>query len=132
MKKIMFSIMVVGCVFLLTGCGLGNKVVCTGTTEESGYKVGMKVTATLKGNKVDKVSASMSFDNKETADTFCSILKLANTYAEDGKKIDFSCSGKSITIKDYTQLVDSSDEKLSDITKEDFIKAMESEKLKCK
>ncbi len=113
---------------LLTGCG--NKVVCKGTQKESGKKVTMKVTATMKSDKVDKVSAKMTFSDKKDATEMCGLMELANSFAEkDSDKIDVKCKGKTIEIKDYAKM---SGESTKGMKKADFIKAMEAQDLTCK
>ena len=69
--------------FILTGCG--NKVVCTGKIDESGTKAEAKITATIKSDKVSKVSAKMTFADEKTAKTVCTYADLANTLAEKKK-----------------------------------------------
>lgn len=128
MKKLVF---VLGLCLLLSGCG-NNKVVCSGSVDEQGLKVKLEVSAALKDDKVNEVSASMTFDDEKAAKQYCGLMELANSFAEDdSKKIDFECSGKSIEFKDYTKLMDS-DEKIKEMTKDQFIEVMEAEKLTCK
>ena len=128
MKKLVF---VLGLCLLLSGCG-NNKVVCSGSVDEQGLKVKLEVSAALKDDKVNNVSASMTFDDEKAAKQYCGLMELANSFAEDdSKKIDFECSGKSIEFKDYTKMMDS-DEKIKEMTKDQFIEVMEAEKLTCK
>ena len=127
MKKVLFGL---GACLLLAGCGNGNKVVCTGTEEEDGVKVTMEVTATLKNEKVNGVSATMSFSDKKTAEQYCSIFELANSMSED-EQVDVKCDGKKIIFADYTQM-SSGDDEIIGLSKEEFIKAMEDTELKCK
>lgn len=131
MKKV--AILFVIGLFLVSGCGKKNQVVCTGSQEESGQKFTMKVTANIKDDKVSGISAKMTFDNEDMAKSFCGILGLANSMSEDSKnKIEFDCGKKSITIKNYEKLAESEGENVADLSKEDFIKAMEEEGLTCK
>ena len=117
--------------FILTGCG--NKVVCTGKIDESGTKAEAKITATIKSDKVSKVSAKMTFADEKTAKTVCTYADLANTLAEkEEDKVKVTCKGKTVTFDDYTKLVDG-EEKIVGMSKADFIKAMESQSgVKCK
>ena len=133
MKRFLFFIIVLGSVLFLTGCNLGNKIVCTGTTEESGKSVKMNIVANLKGDIVKDVSATFKFNDKETATYFCNILKLANDQVKDGNKIEFTCNGSTVIIKDFLKFSNSS-EATKEITKEEFIKQMESGEtnIKCK
>lgn len=132
MKKFAF-LFVVG-LFLLSGCGSNkNKVVCTGTQEEDGQKVEMKVEANLKDDKVSSVSAIMKLDNEDMAKTICGFLGLANSMAEnESEKIDYDCNGTEIKIKNYDAMESSEEDKIVGLSKADFIKAMEEEELKCK
>lgn len=124
MKRV--AVLGIASLFLLTGCG--SKVVCKGTAKENGEKVNMKVTATLKKDKIDKVSAKMSFSKKDTAKQYCSLFEAAKALGADSG-VDVKCSGKTIEFKDYAQVTG---EKLSGMTKADFIKEMEAQDLTCK
>ncbi len=114
--------------FLLTGCGSnGNKVVCTGKLEEDGMKAEMKLTATLKDDKVEKVAADMTFDSKDTAKQYCSLFEMANSFAEDeADKVKFKCDGKTISFENYADFAGEDDE-IVGMSKADFIKEMEKE-----
>ena len=121
--------------FVLTGCG--NKVVCTGKMDEAGMKAEVKITATIKADKVDKIAADMTFDDEKTAKSYCGLFELANSFAEkEEDKISFDCKGKTISFKDYSKMVDEdadSDNKVIGMKKADFIKEMEKEDgVKCK
>lgn len=127
MKKVL--VLGVAALFL-TGCGNKNQVVCKGKMSEDGQKIEMKVTGTLKSDKISKVSAEMTFSKKDTAKQMCSLLELANSMAEKDQKIDFKCDGKTLKIEDYTKYAEGDD--IIGSSKADFIKAMETEKLTCK
>ncbi len=120
-KGILFGLV---CLFILTGCGNGNKVVCKGKLDEAGMKADMTVTATIKSDKVDKVSASMTFDSKDTAKQYCSLFEMANSFAEDDEKVDFKCDGKTLTFENYSDFAGEDDEIIG-MSKADFIKEME-------
>lgn len=134
MKKVAF-VLVAG-LLIFTGCGNkdNNKIVCSGTREEEGQEIKLEVTATLKDKKIDKVSASMEFDKEESATAMCSIFTFANQLATDEKdKIDFKCDGSKIIFNDYTSMIaDDDDLQIVGLSKDDFIKVMENEKLSCK
>lgn len=122
MKKILF--LLVACLFV-SGCG-SNKVVCTGTYEENGQKYTAEIIGELKNDKIDKVSATMEFSDKKTAEQFCSLFELANSFTEDeSKKVDYECKDKKVIFKDYTKLSEESDQKLKGMTKKEFKKAMQ-------
>lgn len=124
MKKVV--VLGLASLFLLTGCG--NKVVCKGESKEDGQKVNMKVTATLKSKKVDKVKATMKFSDKKSAEEMCGLLELAKQFSSDSK-IEFKCKGKTIEFSDYTAMAG---DNVKGMSKADFIKAMEAEDLTCK
>ena len=116
--------------FLLTGCG--NKVVCSGKVNENGLKVDMKVTATFKNDKVNKLSGEIAFDDKDTAEQYCSLFKLANNYADEKDKISFKCSGKVIAFDDFNDFLGDEHE-YNKMSKKEFIKSMEeSDGVSCK
>ena len=120
--------------FILTGCG-GNKVVCTGKMNEAGMKAEMKITATIKSDKVSKIAAEMTFDDEKTAKSMCGLLELGNSFAEkEEDKVPFDCKGKTISFTDYSKMADSDeDTKIIGMSKADFIKEMEKEDgVKCK
>lgn len=124
MKKTL--VLGIGALLLFTGCG-SNKVVCTQTTEEDGKKMELQVTANMKDNKVSTVDATIKFEDDTTASQFAD---------DESKKIDVKCSGKSITIKNYDSVLASSDSenKVTGLTKDEFIQKMtsEDENVKCK
>ena len=127
MKKFAF-LFVVG-IFLVSGCGSNkNQVVCTGTQEEDGYKVDMKIEASIKDDKVSSVSATMAVDNEDMAKTLCGFLGLAKSMAEeDSTKIDYECKGKEIKIKNFDAMESTEENQVIGMSKADFIKAMEEE-----
>lgn len=134
MKKTL--VLGIGALLLFTGCG-SNKVVCTQTTEEDGKKMELQVTANMKDNKVSTVDATIKFEDDTTASQYCGLMQLFNSFTEDeSKKIDVKCSGKNITIKNYDSVLASSDSenKVTGLTKDEFIQKMTSEdkNVKCK
>ena len=131
MKKLVF-VLGLG-LFLMTGCGK-KELTCTGTVDEEGVKVNMEVTAKFKDDKVNEVSAVMSFDDEEMTKQYCSLFELANSFEEDAtKKIEYTCKEKSIEFKNYAQVVETdSDTKITNITEEEFKKEMENLELSCK
>lgn len=123
MKKMVFAISALTLVFTATGCG-GKKVVCTSTIKEDGMEMKAKITATLKDDKVDSVSETLTFNSKEEADKYCSMLSLLSGLSEDGTKIDYTCKGKNITIKNAEQLSEENGN-YKGLTKKEFIEKME-------
>lgn len=128
MKKVM--VLGLASLFILTGCG-SKKVVCSGTTTEDGQKIKMKVTGSLKKDKIDKISAEMKFSDKDTAKQMCGLLELANSFAKDDEKIEYKCDGKTLKIEDYAKFSEDEDS-LVGKSKKEFIKAMEEQELTCK
>ena len=113
--------------FILTGCGNKNEVVCTGKMDEEGMKAEAKITATIKDDKVEKVSAAITFDDKETAEQYCSLFEMANGFAEsEDDKVGFKCDGKTISFENYSDFA-GDDEDIVGMAKADFIKTMEKE-----
>lgn len=108
MKKV--AVLGLASLFLLTGCG-SKKVTCK--SDEG------KVIATLKGDKVSKISFEMEAPSKEEAKQFCAIYKQAK------------CSGKTVKISDAASLMGFSDKDIAKLTKDTFKEGMESEGFKC-
>ena len=131
MKK--FAVLFVVGLFLVSGCGKKNQVTCTGTHEESGQKYSMTVTADIKDDKVSSVSAKLAFDNEDYAKSFCAMLGLTNSFAEEGdSKIEYTCDKKSITIKNFEAISESDGEPIIGLAKEEFIKGLQGEEFTCK
>lgn len=120
--------------FLLSGCG-NKEVVCTGEEDLEGENVKAEIVAKLKDDKVDTVSATMTFDSEDSANQMCSIFDLYNSSIEnDDYKIDVSCDGTKMTFNNYTELLSLEDDSDSIIgmSRDDFIQAMEEDELSCK
>jgi hypothetical protein len=108
MKKV--AVLGLASLFLLTGCG-SNKVTCS--SDEG------KVIATLKDDKVSKVSIEIKAPSKEEAKAFCAIYKGAK------------CSGKTVKISDASEMMGISKSELGKVTKDTFKKNMKSAGYKC-
>ena len=120
--------------FLLSGCG-NKEVVCTGEEDLEGENVKAEIVAKLENDKVDSVSATMTFDSEDSANQMCSIFNLYNSSIEnDDYKIDVSCDGTKMTFNNYTELLSLEDDSDSIIgmSRDDFIQAMEEDELSCK
>ena len=120
--------------FLLCGCG-NKEVVCTGEEDLEGENVKAEIVAKLEDDKVDSVSATMTFDSEDSANQMCSIFDLYNSSIEnDDYKIDVSCDGTKMTFNNYTELLSLEDDSDSIIgmSRDDFIQAMEEDELSCK
>ena len=140
MKKLfsLVGIFAFGALFL-TGCGgSGSKLVCTGeeTTESGSYKA--EVTATLKDDKVDAVSAELEFSTEEEATQYASLMKLAEAFMEEGTDLGISSNGKKVTIKNMSAVLSNgTDEEGNEVnliggTKDDFVKYVEEQGYSCK
>ncbi len=164
-KKIFGILLIVACLFLVTGCGGSTdseKVVCTSEESEGGMTVNGVVTATLKDQKVDAVSAELKFGSKEQASQYYYIL---TAFASMGGAGDLGLELKDdkIIVADYINFMeqtnsskDYDDEdmdieededldveedeeeekepevKIKGMSKEEFIKLMEKDDFTCK
>lgn len=130
MKK--YLLIVMCAILLLTvGCGKKNQVKCSGTQNEGGISLKASVIADFdQENKLTDATAEYDLSDKEAADQYCSLFKLMEN-AEKG--VSVSCSGTKVTIKGFANIDDDEEEeKIIGLTKEEFIKTMEEEKLTCK
>jgi len=101
MKKVLLSMMLC---FLLVGCG--NKLVCTASSD----KMDSKVTFTIKDGKAASLKEEYKFNDKETADAFCSLIKLGKSSA-DLNDMKISCKSKKVSVssknvEDYYETTD--------------------------
>lgn len=124
---------------LLTGCGSKNQLKCTAEAEQNGKKYKGEIVVDLDNNdKVKDASMTMTFDSSEEADQMYSMFQLvigmAQGMAEDGKEVpnfDIKKDGKSIIISNYASFAsfsgDEEKEELLGMSKEDFIKRVESD-----
>ena len=133
-NKFYLGLIGVGCGLLfLTGCGSSNKVTCTATQEEDGKKMSAEIVATLDGDKVKSVAATLEFDSEETASQYYGFISLANAFAEEGgEKIDAKLDGKKIVVNNYEKMSEQGE--IAGLTKDEFIKKMEADEagFKCK
>ncbi len=112
------------CLVLISGCSIGGeKIICTNSDEENGIKEEIEVTAVLSKEKIKKVTAVITYNNKEAMETVCESLKNLPS-----NELRFSCSGKSIKIKNFDQIL--SFDSLNS-SKEDYIKNIEEEGYNC-
>lgn len=138
MKKLYLGAVAgVSALALLTGCGGSkNQVVCSATMEEDGQKATAEVVAELDSNdKIKDATISYKFDDQDAADQFYSMYQMLVSMSEQsGEKLDIDIkkSGKTITISNYAALEamqseDEDSEKLIGMSKDDFIKKVESD-----
>ena len=80
------------------------------------------------------------FDTEANASTFYGFLNIAQQYSEDAKNLDAKLDGKTITIGDYSYMLEheaSEEEGLEEVkvigkSKQSFIDLMEAQSYKCK
>ena len=141
MKKVFIGLIGFGCgLLLLTGCGSSNKVVCSLSSTDEDAEVTADIIATIEDDKVKGVSAKMMFDTEANASTFYGFLNIAQQYSEDAKNLDAKLDGKTITIGDYSYMLEheaSKEEGLEEVKvigkpKQSFIDLMEAQSYKCK
>ena len=128
---------------VLTGCGSsGEKLTCTveQKDEASGQTMKAEIIAKLKEDKIDSVSAEMTFDSEDAANQYYSILQLAEAFMEEGKSLDLSKSGKTIKIGNMMDMLSSEGNEeegeaafdVSKATKDEFKKYVEAQGYTCK
>ena len=134
MKKGILVVVALFGVVLLSGCDmvLGEKVVCTGKTTESGMESEDKVVATLKNGKIDKVTLKSIYGSEKTAQEMCDLQQSINSINSSGEKINFHCNGKTLEVDNYEVMLETVGIKVSEMNKDEFIKKMESDGLTCK
>lgn len=103
---------------ILTGCGK-KTVVCTQEENEGGEKTKLQIIGNLKSNKVDSVTVKYTFEKEESAQSYCSLMKLAQSEMGDVK---IECKNNVITISNYEKA--EPDLKLTGTTKDEFIDAV--------
>lgn len=107
--------------FVVTGCGSKNTVVCTGKVDS--YEA--ELTAEFDGNdKLTTITVVEEVGSKEEADQVCALSSLF-----EAQGVSISCSGNKVTIKGYEKMADSEDgeKTMVGLSKEEFKKAMEEE-----
>ena len=132
MKKYFLVVFCAALLFLVSGCGKKNQVVCTQTQTEDGVTIKGEVVVDFdKDDKLTDATASYELSDKATADKYCSLFKLMED-ADKGIKIE--CSGSKVIIKGFAKVdsEDEEDEKMIGMSKADFIKKMADEEMTCK
>ena len=133
MKKVILPSIIALNLILLSGCNMGSssKIVCTGKGQEMGFEPDEEIVATLNGSTIDKASLTWTFDNQSDANTVCEQLKSSNSAALNSDRIDFSCSGKTIKVKNFEKMSELAGEKIQNISKAEFIENMRNSGLTC-
>ncbi len=121
---------------------IGEKVVCSSTQkdEESGETVTATITAVIQDNKVSGASGTMEFDKEETASQYYSLMQFMDAYMEEGQSLNLKLDGKTVIIGNMMGMLDTEGDeeegtaafKVSEATKEEFIKYVEAEGYTCK
>lgn len=126
MKK-NFVIYLIIAVFVLTGCG--NKeynVTCTKNFTAKISKEEIKYTAKIQikdtNDKIEKSVLIMKFNEEESAEELCDILK--NDYSDN-----ISCDKKEIKVNNYYEL--KNDKNITE-SKKEAVKSLTKEGFKCK
>lgn len=124
MKKFSIIVLIFG-LFLITGCGNGNKVTCKGTEQRENGLVNIKIVGTLKGDDIVRIDTTTTFENENDAKVYCDDLKTVNENVQSEElKTDYSCKGKSVTVKNDSV-------KDSGMTKTVFVESMENNAFAC-
>ena len=134
MKKYFLVVFCALLLFIVTGCGSKNQVVCSGTMEEDGEKFEAEVIGEFdKDDKLTTVTMTEDAGSKEKADQVCAMY---NAFAgEMPEGVSVSCSGSKVTIKGYEKFDEEDEDEIVGKTKDEFKKLMEDEsegKLTCK
>ncbi len=132
MKKYFLVVLCAVVLFVVTGCGNKNQVVCEETATEGGVSMKAEIIVDFDDNdKLTDATAVYNLDSEETANQYCAFMKLAED-ADKGVKVE--CSGKKITIKGFANVdQDEDEEPMIGMSKEDFMKKMaEEENVTCK
>ncbi len=131
-KKYFLFVFCAVLLFVVTGCGNKNQVVCTGSSTEGGINIEAKLVADFDENdKLKDAEVTYDLKDKSSADQYCSLFKLME---DKDKGVTVDCSGSKITIKGYANMDVEEDESDAMIgkTKEEFKKLMEEEEFTCK
>ena len=108
-------------VLLLAGCG--NTVKCT--TKDKDSKVSYTVSGKFNSkDNLQSYTQTVKYDNKDDAKASC---KSAKSVYGDDKDAKVKCSGKKVSVT-----VKRPKDAKSEVTKDEFIKAYESDSMTCK
>ena len=122
MKKYFLVVFCAFLLFVVTGCGNKNQVVCSASMNEAGMTMKADLIGELdKDEKISSVTIVYDLNDSKTAETYCNLFKMAED-KEKGVTVD--CSGSKITIKGLASMdMDDEDgEKVIGLTKDEFIK----------
>lgn len=126
MKKLSFVFLI--SMFLLVGCG-EKKVTCKLAADGEISHHDLEVVGTIKGDKVKKVEATMTFDTKERADEYCALYSFWDNSVGELK---YECKDNKITFKNYDVVVKSGTNKdLVNMSKNDFVSHFKDNGMTC-
>lgn len=126
MKKLSFVFLI--SMFLLVGCG-EKKVTCKMAADGEISHYDLEVVGTVKGDKVKKVEATMTFENNEYAGEYCKIINLLKSTLGELK---YECKDNKITYKNYDLIVkNGTDKNLINLSKDEFTKYFKDNGMTC-
>lgn len=132
MKKTIVVLCLMALLLVTSGCGK-NQIVCSKTVTEDGQKMSVDVTLDLDNDeKVTNASLTYDFGDKESAEQYCSIFKIA---LDESNKDKIVCSGSKVTIKDmdaFDEDETEDSEKMVGQTKKEVIETATKEGYTCK
>ncbi len=132
LKIFMIMILCLG-VFYLTGCTSNeNEIKCKINEEYEDKTMETEVKATMKDDKINKITATLTFDSDNTAVSYYNLFKSYEELSNDEEKIEAKLDGKVVTIENFDNyLKKSQNADLIGKDKDEFIKMMESMQYKC-
>lgn len=137
LKVILVILLMLVALFILTGCG--NKLVATKTSEEEGLdgekmKIEEKIEVSFKGNKVNTVKKTYTFEKEEDVESMKAMYELMKAFGGEDLKIDVEQTGKKLVIdldsKAYAEIVANSNE--AEMTKKEIKRSLEEDGYKVK
>ena len=139
-NKLMVNLLLGGFgIFLLTGCGsTTDKVVCKVSEEAGELTMAAEVTATLNDDKVESVTAEITFNSENTAASYYNILMGREEATEEESKLKAKLDGNKITIENFEYTIEKNNDEEGSIgikiigeSKDNFISIMESDQYSC-
>ena len=120
---VIFFILVI-CLVFISGCSIsGEKLTCTKNDIENGINEKIEVVAVVKNDLISSVSATLSYNSKDDMNTICNLLK-----GTSSNNLRFSCSGNSIKIKNFDNLLEFA---AINSSKTSFVEQMQQDKYTC-
>lgn len=119
MKKTLLIVLII---LTLSGCGKKKETINCSLTTTEGIKLTTVVNIKIKDDIVTDATATMTYEDEETANNMCKIFNVAS---DAGNKVE--CKGDTIVIKDYHKTLSD-----KDLTKEEMIDYHTSRNYTCK